>query len=125
MGKKLSRLGIFVFFDPQGIVDGYVTELLRGLRPNLERLVIVSNTELDDTAEKTLRQYADDVIVRENHGLDAAAFKAGMIQFCGWEEVERYDEVVLVNDTFFGPIHSFDDMFSGMADRDVDFSDGF
>lgn len=121
MGKKLSRLGIFVFFDPQGIVDGYVTELLRGLRPNLERLVIVSNTELDDTAEKTLRQYADDVFVRGNHGLDAAAFKAGMIQYCGWEEVERYDEVVLVNDTFFGPIHSFDDMFSGMADRDVDF----
>ena len=110
-----SRLGIFVFFDPQGIVDRYVVHLLRALRPNFTRLVVVSNIALTEAAETLLREYCDTVFTRENKGLDAAAFKQGLISFCGWDEVQRYDEVVLINDTFFGPVHSFGDMFAEMA----------
>lgn len=116
-----SRLGIFVFFDPQGIVDRYVIQLLRGLRPNVTRLVVVSNIALTEAAEGLLREQCDAVFIRENKGLDAAAFKQGLTSFCGWEEVTKYDEVVLINDTFFGPIHSFDDMFAEMSRRDIDF----
>lgn len=121
MKEKISRLGIFVFFDPQGIVDDYVVVLLKALRENLSRLVVVSNTKLDATARTTLEQNADAVFERENQGFDAAGFKAGMVTYCGWDEVQRYDEVVLINDTFFGPIHSFADMFAEMAEKDVDF----
>lgn len=121
MVHKMSRLGIFVFYDPQGIVDGYVRYLLSALRPNLDRLVVISNTELDASNRILLEQCCDALCVRENHGLDAAAFKEALTSFCGWEAVRQYDEVVLCNDTFFGPIHSFDTMFEEMAQKDVDF----
>lgn len=121
MTKKLSRLGLFVFYDPQGIVDDYVVHLLHALRPHFARLLVISNGEVNHVAKERLLQHADDVFVRENYGLDAGAFKDGLINFCGWDEVEKYDEVVLINDTFFGPIGSFDDMFSEMANRDLDF----
>lgn len=121
MKPALSRLGIFVFFDPQGIVDDYVLYLLRSFRPHFQRLLVISNGPLDQTARERLLQYTDDLRVRENRGLDAAAYKEGLISFCGWEEVSQYDEVVLMNDTFFGPIHPFDDMFLEMSARDVDF----
>lgn len=121
MPNKLSRLGIFVFFDPQGIVDRYVIQLLTALRPNFGRLVVVSNTALNEDAADLLREQCDSLFFRENKGLDAAAFKQALTSFCGWEEVKKYDEVVLINDTFFGPIHSFDDMFTEMSRKDVDF----
>lgn len=121
MPKKLSRLGIFVFFDPQGIVDRYVSHLLASLQPHFEKIVVISNTSLDEPATEILRQHCDSLFFRENRGLDAAAFKQGLTSFCGWEEVEKYDEVVLINDTFFGPIHSFDDMFDEMSKRELDF----
>ena len=121
MNHNMSRLGIFVFFDPQGIVDDYVVYLLRAFRPHFRRMVVVSNSALDQTARDRLLQYSDDLLIRENHGLDAAAYKEGLISHCGWEEVQKYDEVVLMNDTFFGPIHSFDDMFTEMSGKDLDF----
>lgn len=121
MDKIVTRLGIFVFFDPQGIVDDYVIHLLRSFRARITRMVVVSNTALEDSEKEKLERNADAVFIRENCGLDAAAFKAGMVTFCGWEEVEKYDEVVLINDTFFGPVHSFSEMFDEMAERDVDF----
>ena len=121
LNHNLTRLAIFVFYDPQGTVDRYVTYLLEALRPNVTRLVVVSNTELDSSNRERLERCCDDLFVRENRGLDAAAFKQGLVSFCGWEEVRKYDEVVLLNDTFFGPITSFDAMFFDMASRAVDF----
>ena len=121
MPNILSRLGIFAFFDPEGVVDQYVIQLLQSMRPNFERLIVVSNSIIAEAERTVLEQNADAVFVRENHGLDAAAFKAGMVCFCGWEELCCYDEVVLFNDTFFGPIGSFDKMFAEMAERDLDF----
>ena len=116
-----SRLGIFVFYDPQGIVDDYVIHLMASLRPHFTRIVTVSNTKVDHTAKERLEKYSDDLIVRENRGLDAAAFKECLVSYCGWKEVSRYDEVVLFNDTFFGPILSFEDMFLEMNQKDIDF----
>lgn len=121
MPKELSRLGIFVFYDRDGVVDRYVIRLLTALRPNFEKLVIISNIPLKDREANLLGAHCDALFMRENKGLDAAAFRQGMISCCGWEELERYDEVVLINDTFFGPVHSFDKMFGEMADRDLDF----
>ena len=121
MAKTMSRLGIFVFYDPDGIVDGYVTHLLQTLRPNFKKLIVVSNSNVSDAEKNKLEQNSDGVFVRENRGLDAAAFKAGMVSFCGWEEVCRYDEVVLINDTFFGPMGSFAAVFDDMAEKDLDF----
>lgn len=121
MAKDMTRLGLFVFFDPQGIVDDYVLHLLEALRPHFTKLVVISNGELGGTAQSRLNRYADSLFTRENRGLDAAAYKAGLVSFCGWEEAERYDEVVLINDTFYGPIHSFTDMFAEMSDRELDF----
>lgn len=121
MTENVSRLGIFVFYDSQGIVDDYVVHLMGALRPHFTRMVTISNCKLDHMAKERLEKFSDDLFVRENRGLDAAAFKDGLVSFCGWEEVEKYDEVVLINDTYFGPILSFNDMFAEMSACDLDF----
>ena len=73
LNHNLTRLAIFVFYDPQGTIDRYVTYLLEALRPNVTRLVVVSNTELDNSNRERLERCCDDLFVRENRGLDAAA----------------------------------------------------
>ena len=46
LGEDPTRLGIFFFFDAQGIVDSYVETLLADMVKNLSELVIVVNGEL-------------------------------------------------------------------------------
>jgi rhamnosyltransferase len=63
---------------------------------------------------------ADQVIVRENKGFDVEAWKAGL-EHIGWDVISHYDELLLMNDTCFGPLYPFKAVFDEMNSRCVDF----
>lgn len=119
--KRCSRLGIAVCFDKDGIIDDYIPYLLNDIKENLDRLVIVVNGMLTPGGRDRLHEISKDVVVRENSGYDAAAFKFAMTEYLGWEEIKKYDELVLLNDTFFGPFYPFQRVFEVMAEKNVDF----
>ena len=117
----MKRLGIFVFYDKQGIVDRYVEYLLDSLREHLSRLVIVCNGILTADGSCTLQKYTKEVYLRENKGFDAMAYKLAMTSYLGWDEVAQFDEVLLFNDTFYGPFYPFAEMFEAMEHKPCDF----
>ena len=39
----------------------------------------------------------------------------------GWDRLVEFDEVVLFNATIMGPVYPFEEMFTEMAGRDIDF----
>lgn len=120
LGQDPKRLGIFFFFDAQGIVDSYVETLLTDMVKNLSELVIVVNGELTAKSYAKLAAFTDNIILRENKGLDAWAYKTAMESY-GWDRLVEFDEVVLFNATIMGPVYPFEEMFTEMAGRDIDF----
>ena len=117
----VKRLGIFVFFDPQGVVDDYVEYLLSDLCTNISRLYIVVNGYVDRVGIQRLRAFSEDVIIRENLGYDLAAWKYVICDVLTLGELDQYDELVLLNDTFYGPFVPFRRIFQEMENRPVDF----
>lgn len=113
----MKRLGIFCFYDKDGIVDDYVIHLLSEAKDHLEQLLIVCNGYVDSDGYKRLTQVANEVLQRENKGFDISAYKKG-IQHFGWSKICEYDEVILFNDTIFGPIYPFSEMFDEMNKRE-------
>ena len=105
LGQDPKRLGIFFFFDAQGIVDSYVETLLTDMVKNLSELVIVVNGELTAKSYAKLTAFTDNIILRENKGLDAWAYKTAMESY-GWDRLVEFDEVVLFNATIMGPVLS-------------------
>lgn len=118
--NSIKRLGIFFFFDEDGIVDKYVTHLLSDMRKHVTELLVVCNGKLTSEGRKQFDLFADQLIVRENKGFDVWAYKEGM-NYYGWNKIAKFDEVVLFNATIFGPIDSFKEMFDNMNQRDLDF----
>ena len=114
------RLMIFVFYDRDGIVDDYIPYLLQSFLPEIDRLVIVSNGALPDAAMETFRSFTQEIIERENAGLDAWANKTAL-EYVGWDSLADYDEVILMNATIMGPVLPLRDMFLTMDPRDVEF----
>lgn len=110
----MKRLGIFVFFDKEGIVDQYIEVMLKDISCNVENLVIVCNGFLGQAGDEILRKFTDKVFVRENMGFDAGAYKDAILNFVGIEEIRKYDELLLMNDTFYGPFYSFKKIFKKM-----------
>lgn len=117
---KLKRLGIYFFFDPDGIVDRYIPILLKNLVQNLDELLIVSNGPISATGKIELEKITPHILERENRGLDVWAYKAALESY-GWETLAFFDEVVLLNYTIMGPVYDFKEMFDVMDGRDLDF----
>lgn len=120
MKDKVTRLGIYFFFDKDGIVDDFITYFIGDLMNSLDRLVIVCNGKLTSEGKNKLKEYTSDIIVRDNEGLDVWAYKTGL-EYVGWEECGTYDEVILCNSTSMGPVYPFAEMFQEMRNHDVDF----
>jgi len=117
---KSNSAAIYVFYDKNGIVDSYVTVMLQGLKSVCSKIVVVCNGIVNDEGKRQLESVTPDVIIRENEGFDAWAYKAGM-EYIGWDNLVEYDELVLLNDTVFGPIFPFEAMFEEMRERKLDF----
>lgn len=115
----MKRLGIFVFFDKHGIVDRYVVYLLKKLEVFLDKLVIICNGNLKE--REKLAQFTQDIYIRLNQGFDAAAWQYAFLDLIPRSELSTYDEVVLFNDTFFGPIYPLEDVFEKMDRMKCDF----
>lgn len=112
-----NRLGVFVFFDKDGIVDDYVPYLLNDLKENLARLVIVCNGKLTPEGREIFKAITPDVFVHENKGFDAGAYKAAFEDYLGWDTIHQYDELVMCNDTFYGPFWPFKEVFDKMDEQ--------
>ena len=115
-----QRLGIYCFYDKYGHAASFIKTFLDDWMDNLDDLVVVVNGQLSDQARQLFSEYTKTIIVRENKGLDVAAYKQAILTL-GWEKLESYDEVICLNDTVMGPVYPFREMFACMDRKDVDF----
>jgi lipopolysaccharide biosynthesis protein len=118
--EHAHRLGIYFFYDAQGVVDRYVDYFLDDMLQNLTELYIVCNGKVEEASLSRLQKYSKHILVRKNEELDVGAYREVMRQI-GYDKLANYDEVVLMNATIYGPIYPFRQMFSEMEQRDVDF----
>ncbi|HEY0231053.1 MAG TPA: rhamnan synthesis F family protein [Dokdonella sp.] len=114
------RIGIYLFYDEAGFVDDYVAVALRAFREQVEKLVVVCNGKPGAEGLALLRAHADEVIVRNNIGYDVWGYKEA-IERIGRVELAAYDELLLLNYTFFAPIFPLGEMFGAMDALDCDF----
>lgn len=117
---EAKRLGIFFFYDGQGVVDKYVEVMLEDMQKNLTDLIIVVNGNLTAKSYAKLRAFTKNVIERPNVGLDAWAYKTALDSY-GWAKLSEFDEVLLFNATIMGPVYPFAEMFGEMSTRNIDF----
>jgi lipopolysaccharide biosynthesis protein len=118
--EPVRRVLFYLFHDRDGIVDDYVPYKLRALRPFVDHIFVVSNSDLTAEGRSTLEGVADTQLVRENVGWDVGAFTAAMSQF-GEGRLAEHDELILMNSTFFAPVYPFAEVFERMAAEPVDF----
>ena len=117
---KVRRIAVFSLYNEHGIADDYVIFLLEKLREFVERIVVVSNGNLSKLSEIAIKASCDQLLVRENVGFDVWGYKTG-IDAVGFDALSEYDELILLNDTCYGPLFPFSEMFSEMERRDCDF----
>jgi rhamnosyltransferase len=119
-GPDGRRVIFYLYFDPRGMVDDYVIYKLERLRPFTEHLFVVVNGDLTAEGRRRLESVADTVWQRENVGFDVWGYKEALAEF-GADRLAQYDELILMNYTWFGPVNPFEPVFERMDNVELDF----
>jgi len=113
------RLLVYVVYDPRGDIEDYIPYALRALRPHVSHILIVVNGALTEVGREKLAAVGDEVLERENRGFDIWGYKDGLDHMR--DRIDEFDEVVIANDTWYGPVRPFADVFEQMDRRAVHF----
>ena len=116
----MNRIALFSFYDNQGIVDNYVIYLLNEIKKYCSEIHCVVNGFLEEASEAKLKALCNSVMIRENKGFDAWGYKT-LMENLGYDKLKEFDETLCFNHTCFGPIDSFEPMFSKMEKEECDF----
>lgn len=116
----MKRLGIFVFYNADGIVERYVEVLLESFRDIVNELVIVVNGEVTNEAIQTFQNYTKMIYSRPNKGYDGGAYKDVFLEYLSRDYVKQWDEVLLFNDTFH-VVFPWEPVFAKMDEEETDF----
>jgi len=116
-----KRLGIFAFYNENGIVEDYIPFLLNSIKAVLHQLIVVINGPIQLQGMKELNKLADQIYIRENIGYDGGAYQDILLNYISCLELQEYDELILFNNTFFGPFLPWQHIFSSFERIKTDF----
>jgi rhamnosyltransferase len=114
------RIIFYLLWDARGHVDDYVLYKLERLRPLAEHIFVVVNGQLTDEGRAKLEGLVDTIWLRPNVGFDVWGYKEALSEF-GEERLAEFDELILMNYTWFGPVNPFEPVFERMDRAPVHF----
>ena len=106
-----KRLGIFLFYDRDGIADRYISFLLNDIKKSLDFLIVIIKGSVNEESKNMFEGIADEVHFCDITFTKSEQYKHGILTLLGKEKLNVYDSLVLMDDSFFGPFISFDQLF--------------
>ena len=115
-----NRCAIYVVFDKDGFLSNFRKYYIEKLLPFVGKLLVVVRGSISDNDLEYLKSIDVEYIICKNIGLLTYGWLDG-IAHLSWEKIAHYDELLLLNDSFFGPLYDLKDFFDFVDNSDADF----
>ena len=120
---KTRRTAVFAAYSSTGRIPERDLFFLKGLREVADNVVFVCSAPLfpDETAK--LEGIVSEILCDPHNEYDFGSYKRGLLlaEECGLLNPSVADELILCNDSCYGPVFPFSEAFSTMASRRCDF----
>lgn len=124
--RNYEKLCLFANYDRLSIIHEYVIYHLKKIKElDFEIIMIITSKDLPEKEIDKVKNIVDKIIYRENVGYDFASWKEGL-EIVG--EYQSYKQILLTNDSIYGPIHDLKSVFEKMKKKNLDMwgmTDGF
>lgn len=114
-----NRIAIFAHFDKDNIIDDYVVYFLKALKSVSDKIIFVSANDLSDFERKKVDNICEKIISEKHDEYDFGSYKRGFLYLL--ENNIKPDELIFANDSCYGPIFSFTEVFDKMNKEQCDF----
>jgi glycosyltransferase involved in cell wall biosynthesis len=110
---------LFAHFDVNDRIDRHVLYYLNALKAEGFKIVLITSSKtLSAESLAAAREICAAVVQRENRGFDFAGWALAMEAF---PTIADARELLITNDSIYGPMRSLDVVFKTMRDRPCDF----
>lgn len=116
-----KRIAVFASYSSDGFLPPQVLPYLAGLKSLTKAIVVVCDNDLAPGEREKLIPFAAHVIVGRHGEYDFGSYKRGTLWACENGLLTDADDLILCNDSCYGPVGSFAPMFATMEARELDF----
>jgi rhamnosyltransferase len=118
-----KRFGIFILRnDGEKYLEEYVSFLLADIADNLSSLCVISLRSLDSESKEQLQALPATVfLLPPANETEPAEWRQAFLALFDPINISSYDELVFFDDSFFGPLYPFRQVFAAMEEKPVDF----
>ena len=105
----MKRICLFAGYDSKNIIHDYVVYYLKELS-TISDVYYMADNEISDEEKLKISPY-----VKGAYGLNHKKYDFGswqeLINIIGWDKISEYDELILANDSVFGPLYPIKELF--------------
>ena len=105
----MKRICLFAGYDSKNIIHDYVVYYLKELS-TIADVYYMADNEISDHEKSKISPY-----VKASYGFNHKKYDFGswqeLINIIGWEKLSEYDELILTNDSVFGPLYPIKELF--------------
>lgn len=118
--KNIKRVAVFASYNQEAKIADYVIYYLTELKKEVDAIVFVTDNE---TEEQELKKIENKIVYAScyNHkGYDFGSYKIGFRIAMQKGLLKEAEELIFLNDSCYGPIFPFKNVFDTMASRSCD-----
>ena len=105
----MKRICLFAGYDSKNIIHDYVIYYLKELS-TVADVYYMADNEISEHEKAKITPY-----VKGAYGFNHKKYDFGswqeLIKIIGWEKISEYDELILANDSVFGPLYPIKELF--------------
>lgn len=105
----MKRICLFAGYDSKNIIHDYVVYYLKELS-TVADVYYMADNEISDDEKAKITPY-----VKYANGKHMGAYDMGswnyLVNILGWEKLSEYDELILTNDSVYGPLYPIKELF--------------
>ena len=119
--NKNKRIAIFASYNKNGRVADYVIYYLKALHKIANHIIFISDNEMEEGETEKLSDIVTTSICHRHGMYDFGSYRIGYYWALEHKLLEDADELIFANDSCYGPVFPFEDVFDKMGQKDCDF----
>jgi lipopolysaccharide biosynthesis protein/CDP-glycerol glycerophosphotransferase (TagB/SpsB family) len=117
VSTKPKRISLFAAYDPEGIIDETTLIFIKELS-KFSDVYFLSDNNLQNSEINKLLPYIKGGWSLRHGEYDFGSYKRLAKYYVGWDTIEKYDELILVNDSSY-LISSLEPVFNKMREKNI------
>ncbi len=121
MVDKTNRVAVFAHYDRDNLIQDYVVFYVQELKKVVDNIIFVSDSDVKLEELNKIKDYVTHSIVGKHGEYDFGSYKRGFLYAKANNLLENCEELVFCNDSCYGPIYPFENVFDAMSARECDY----